>query len=332
MQTEISHFQLDNGKQIRVVEEGREETTIFVRPLGENELDTGETVKYNPEQEQLVITQPIYVVSVHTTGEVGRKDDILMWVRVVPDGREGNTVYGRTLRPDEPDTGLAVQCRPGEHFALKPGALTYSVDNTDTSVATQFSNGYASITNTIWTWLTFYPTIESKPLPDEIPRFLLSAARRLDASHESFLLLHNKIENLKTVECGIKQRNLAFEIMGFVEIAIVAMNRALEMALQLHERYSLEASFPLSVRNKIPSLREMRNAYEHIEDRALGYVRGKPHIDAISIFNRERLYTEGIATYGNHELDIYNEAIQLLIDTRQYLKEATAEIASRMNP
>jgi hypothetical protein len=54
----------------------------------------------------------------------------------------------------------------------------------------------------------------------------------------------------------------------------------------------------------------------------------KPHPDALSVFNFERLFQEGIATYGSYELDIYNEAIQLLIDTRQYLKDATSELAS----
>jgi len=327
METKISHVTLDNKQQIRVVEEGREGSTIFVRPLSEAEIDTGETVKFDPEKQQLIITQPVSCVTLHTTGEAGRKDDILTWVRVVPDGRKGSTVYGRTLLPNELDTGLTPQLRPGDNFALRAGSLVFSVDSIDTSAATKFEDGYSSITNTVWTWLSVYPTLNGKILPDEVPRFLLSAARRLDASHEAFSFLHSKLKELETVEYAIRQRNLIFEVIGFVEIAIVAMNRALQMALQLHERYSLTIHFPDSVRNKLPALKQMRNAYEHIEDRALGLVGRKPHIDALSIFNYERLFKEGIATYSAYELDIYNEAIQLLIDTRQYLKEATSELA-----
>jgi hypothetical protein len=267
----------------------------------------------------------------HTTGEVGRKDDILTWVRVVPDGRNGSEVYGRTLLPDEPDTGLAPQLRPGDKFVLRAGSLTFSVDSVDTSTAIKFEDGYASIANTVWTWLSLYPNLTSKVVPDEVSRFLLSTARRLDASYKAFSLIHSKLKELETVEYGIQQRNLIFEIMGLVEIAIVAMNRALQMALQVHERYSINVHFPDSVRDKLPTLKEIRNAYEHIEDRALGFVRGKPHIDALSIFNYERLFKEGIATYGPHELDIYHEAIPLLIDTRQYLKEATSELASNLS-
>jgi hypothetical protein len=75
----------------------------------------------------------------------------------------------------------------------------------------------------------------------------------------------------------------------------------------------------------------MRNAYEHIDDRASGCVRKKPHTDAVSIFNYERLFKEGIATYSSYELNIYDETLQLLVDTRQYLKEATAELAFELS-
>jgi hypothetical protein len=97
MKTEISHVKLDNGQEIRVVEEGREGSTVFVRPLGEKEIDTGETVKFEPEEEHLVSTRPVYYATLHTTGEVGCKKNLLTWVKVVPDGRNGSTVYGRML-------------------------------------------------------------------------------------------------------------------------------------------------------------------------------------------------------------------------------------------
>ena len=34
MKTKISHVKLDNGQELRAVEEGREGSTLFVRPLG----------------------------------------------------------------------------------------------------------------------------------------------------------------------------------------------------------------------------------------------------------------------------------------------------------
>jgi len=330
MKTEIDHVKLGNGQEIRVVEEGREGSTVFVRPLGEKEIDRGETVTFDSEEEHLVPTRPVYCATLHTTGEVGCKEDILTSVRVVPDGRNGSTVYGRTLRSDEPDTGLAPQLRPGDNFAFRAGSLVLSVDNVDISAATKFEDGYSSIANTVYTWLSLYPNLNSKIIPQQVSYLLLSVARRLDASHEGFSLLHSKLKELETVEYGIRQRNLIFEIVGLVEIAIVAMNRAFQMADQLGHDFSVSTLFPTSVKDKLAAIKNMRDAYEHIDNRAFGLVGQKPkrHPDALSVFNVERLFQEGIATYGSYELDIYNEAIQLLIDTRQYLKDATSELAS----
>ena len=330
MKTEISHVKLDNGQELRVVEEGREGSTVFVRPLGEKEIDRRETVTFDPEEEHLVPTIPVYCAPLHTTGEVGCKEDILTWVRVVPDCRNGSTVYGRTLGSDEPDTGLAPQLRPGDNFAFRAGSLVLSVDNVDISAATKFEDGYSSIANTVYTWLSLYPNLNSKIIPKEVSYLLLSVARRLDASHEGFSLLHSKLKELETVEYGIRQRNLIFEIVGLVEIAIVAMNRAFQMADRLGNHFPLSTPFPTSVKDKLVAIKNMRDAYEHIDNRAFGLAgqKSKPHPDALSVFNFERLFQEGIATYGSYELDIYNEAIQLLIDTRQYLKDATSELAS----
>lgn len=326
MKTQIFYLKLDKDQAVRIVEEGREGSTLFVRRLGEQEVDTGEGVEFDPEQERLVVTEPVYCASL-----VLHTNDILTWVRVVPDGRDGSTVYGRALLFDEPDTGLAPQLRPGDNFLFRPGKLVFSIDSVDTSVAVKFEDGYASIANTVWTWLSLYPTLFHKIVSEEVSRFLLSAARRLDASYEAFSLTRSKLKELDAVEYGIRQRHLIFEIMGLVEMAIVAINRALQMALQIHKRYSVNVHFPDSVRDKLPPLKKMRNAYEHIEDRALGRVNNKPHIDALSVFNYERLFEEGIATYSSYELDIHNETTQLLIDTRQYLKEATLELASNLS-
>jgi len=324
MKTEVSHIRLDNGKEMRVLEEEREGSIIFVRPLNKDEIDTGETVKFDPENEKIIVTQPVYCICIHTTEEVGRKDDILIWVRVIPDGRDGSTVYGRTLLPNEVDTGLTIQLRSGDNFVMRPGSLTLSVDSIDTCVTTKFEDGYLSITNTVWTSFCVFPN--STTLPGEVPRFLLSTARRLDACHEMFLLLHSKLKKLETVEYGVHQRNLTVEIIGLVEVAIVAMSRSLQMSLKLHDHFSITTCFPESVKNKLAALKQMRNAYEHIEDRSLGLVNGKPNIDALSIFDFEHLFKKGVATYGNYKLDIHDEAIKLLIDTRQYLKEATSEL------
>ena len=49
---------------------------------------------------------------------------------------------------------------------------------------------------------------------------------------------------------------------------------------------------------------EMRNAFEHIDERAEGKVgRGKSHLDALTIFNQPDFVESSILRYKNYELE-----------------------------
>lgn len=326
---EISHIFMEGETEpVRVLEEGREGSTIFVRRLYQEEVDTGETIKFIPAKEKLVLTKAVPAIGLFTTPEVGRKDDLLFWVRILPDGRDGSTVYGRTLHPAESDDGQAVQLRPGDCFTFRKGSLSLAIETIDNAVAVPFEDGYAPITNTLWTWLFFCSSIGVN-IPEDSFRFLLATGRRLDASYRMLRLVRAELNELQTLEDGILVRNLIYEIIGTIEMAIVALNRALQMARLLKKHFKLSTAFPVSVSGKLDVIRNIRNAYEHIEDRALGLVNGKPHPDALSAFDLERLFLERTLTYGNNEIHIDNEATQLLIDTRDYLKMAASELASR---
>ena|ERR1051325_521956 len=133
--------------------------------------------------------------------------------------------------------------------------------------------------------------------------------------------------NFENAEHGIPRRNLLYEIIGVVEMAIVTLNRALQMASQIESRFGLTTPFPASVARKLSDIKAIRDAYEHIEDRALGLVRGKPHPDALSVFNHIRLIEDRVVVYGSHELSIDDEAIQIIIETRSYLMTIAKELS-----
>lgn len=121
--------------------------------------------------------------------------------------------------------------------------------------------------------------------------------------------------------------NSLYEIIGVVEMAIVTLNRALQMASQINSKFALSTPFPSSVVTKLKDIKAIRDAYEHIEDRAFGLVRGKPHPDALSVFNHVRLIEDRVVVYGSHELNIDDEATQLLIETRSYLMMIAKELS-----
>ena len=323
LRTEISHIYLKGETQpVRVVLEGREGSKVFVRRLNPSEVDSGETVKFKPGKEEIVLTQSIDAIGLHFTPDVGRTDDMLASFRLVPDGREGTTVYGRTLRHGEVDTGQSVQLRPGDKVVLRPGAFEMSLETIDEQMAVRSDDGYATVTNTLWSWLMIGA---ARPL--STVRFLLTTARRLDASHRLLRLVREKLTELENTEHGIPRRNLLYEIIGVVEMAVVTLNRALQMASQINSKFALSTPFPSSVVTKLNDIKAIRDAYEHIEDRAFGLVRGKPHPDALSVFNHVRLIEDRVVVYGSHELNIDDEATQLLIETRSYLMMIAKELS-----
>ena len=58
-------------------------------------------------------------------------DELLFYGRLVPDGREGNKVYARSLRPGEEDTGEGVNLNAGDELVIRPGGLVINSDEID---------------------------------------------------------------------------------------------------------------------------------------------------------------------------------------------------------
>jgi hypothetical protein len=78
---------------------------------------------------------------------------------------------------------------------------------------------------------------------------------------------------------------------------------------------------------KLPKLKAIRDAYEHIEDRALGLVRGKAHPDALSVFEFERLFRDHVVAYAGYALHLDAEVTQLFVEVREYLKVAAGKLS-----
>ena len=76
--------------------------------------------------------------------------DLLFYSRLVPDGREGNKVFARSLRLGEEDTGEGVNVRAGEQLIIRAGGLVISSDEID-ALSPKGYGGYAPVANTVWT-------------------------------------------------------------------------------------------------------------------------------------------------------------------------------------
>jgi hypothetical protein len=259
-------------------------------------------------------------VGINVTNQVGA-NDALIFVRVVPAGRQGNRVLGRTLGLTEADTGEPVAFYPyrGEELHFPGGSIQITVRDLD-RLAKPDEHGYAHLANIVWTWL--YVGVPPDPA---FFRFLLAAARRLDTAHALFVRILALMTERQ--ESFIATRQRLFEALAFAETMCGALNRAIDMLYLIPQTFPVKVTVPAIVTSKREPLRQIRNAFEHIEDRAMGNEHRRPHPDALSIFDQSDFVSNGVLRYGSHFLDLKSEVPQMLVESRRALLEAAVATA-----
>jgi len=259
-------------------------------------------------------------VSVNISSEVGA-NDALVGVRVVPAGRDGFRVLGRSLREDEADTGESVAFYPyaGEELHFPAGSIRVFLRDVDKE-SVPGPSGYARVSNTLWTWLRW----GSPPNPSFF-RFLFATGRRLDSAHDLCVSVLEALTDRP--EAFIRARGRLLGALANAELMCIAFGRAIDMLLDIPSRFSISVVVPAAAAAALPALREIRNAFEHIEDRALGNVRGKPHPEALSIFEQSDLISHGVLRYGSHSLSMKDDILPMLVDARRSLVEIAAAFA-----
>lgn len=236
--------------------------------------------------------------------------------RIVPIRREGNVVYARTLRRGEEDTGEAVHLEPGDRLVIPAGELVVGSRDIDEYYNPIGLGGYRPVANTVWTWHQFATERLGFFL------FFFSLARRTDAAH-SLWVSAIEARNKATTEDGIPQRQAAFHALAAAEMAIVALGRCYRMVSALVKKYCPDLQVPGSVTKTQEAVLQMRNAFEHIGERAEGNIgRGKLDSDALTIFHQPDFVSASILRYKNYELNVELEVIAALVDCRELLMKA----------
>ena len=263
----------------------------------------------------------ISYISLNLSGEVGA-DDSLITVRVVPNGRDGNTVFGRTLKADEKDDGIGIKLRPNEQLVFGPGDIEVSLDDVDNR-SPQLQTGYKPVANTIWTWFQVFGWPR-----EDLFRYLFATSRRLDTAHA---LCWAASQECRTPEDEpfLTSRARWFEALGYAELACIALNRGITMAVECPNKFGIEMETPKPIEDMLPTSKAIRDAFEHIDERAIGKVRKKHDLELLSIFSQPDLVSDGVIRYKNHSLCLGKEAIGALIIARQFVFLIAAKVAGR---
>ncbi|WP_344593464.1 hypothetical protein [Actinomadura vinacea] len=267
--------------------------------------------------DELIVMQALSHIGFNTSPTPNTPESFLFSCRIVPVKSEPGRVLARTLRHGEPDTGQRVHVRPGDQLKLVD--VTVHIDHID-SQESATASGHVPLTPVLWTWLSI-----GQGHDPTRTRYLLAAARRLDTANRLLMVMEDRRNQLNQDELGGPQiRRCFFDLVGAVEMAVVALGRAVDMVRQAPDLVGCTVPVPAQVVSSWPALHQIRNAYEHIEDRALGQVHQQPHPDALTIFDQRQLLTHDVLVYGQHRLDVAEEIPNLLAEVRQFLKDAVA--------
>ena len=222
---------------------------------------------------------------------LGPDDELLLLGRLVPAGSDDNTVFARSLRPGEEDSGKAVHVAAGKRLMIKAGDLSFSSDEIDAR-SPKGRGGYAPVADTIWTWYRMVGAEDQSLL-----MMLLAAARRLDATHVFWSATMDALDDSATLT-GIERRSTLFRALAMAEVTVISLSRSVQMLYSLEEKFGLGLQIPAEISSCRETLRRMRNALEHIDDRAVGNAKDDTAETAMSIFLQPYFVNQGVLTYA----------------------------------
>jgi len=129
-----------------------------------------------------------------------------------------------------------------------------------------------------------------------------------------------------------ESRRRLHQIVGDAELGIIAIDKALDVAMALSGRYRASVSLPALIPQQRGLIESLRNHYAHIDARAMGEAKGKldpAAVEATYHFGaivREHRFTDGVRS-----ISIGAEMTELLVATRGYIVGVLVEIVERAN-
>jgi hypothetical protein len=115
-------------------------------------------------------------------------------------------------------------------------------------------------------------------------------------------------------------------VIGDAELAIIALDMALTIAVGLNGRFRVPVPVPPLTREKQPFVAELRDHYSHVDERALGLIMGKPNARAKLAFEFDPLIDAREFSDGERALGVDAEATDLMVATRDYFVRVWLEL------
>ena len=146
--------------------------------------------------------------------------------------------------------------------------------------------------------------------------YLFALARRLDAAHAAWELAIRERDNARS-EGAIGRRIGFVRALSEAEVAIIALHRAMQMLLRFNDVFPLGLEIPDSLRKLSPLVKDMRDAFEHIGERAQGNIRGKMDAEALTIFDQPDFIGSSVLHYRGKDLHFCQDVLAALLSCRE---------------
>lgn len=120
-------------------------------------------------------------------------------------------------------------------------------------------------------------------------------------------------------EGAIAQRIGFFRALSEAEVTIIALHRAMNMLQQFDGVFPLGLEIPDRIRKLEPIVKDMRDAFEHIDERAQGKIniRGQMDAEALTIFNQPDFIGSSVLHYRGKSLRFHEDVLAALLSCRE---------------
>ena len=263
---------------------------------------------------------PVPWSELHRSATPGDNSGFLLGVPLIETERDDarKIVFARTRRLSEPMPLVSPRWPYGYDFQLPAGGIVVELEWIDEQ-SVEDTDGYRPLTDTLWTWMSFGEMRGD----GDLARYLLAAARRLDGAHRALYRASGQLDGLTPETPGHYLRFGFFQYLAEVELCVISLHRSLQMALKISSGADITTPLPKAISNLAVRIKEFRDAYEHIDERAKGLVKNKPDPGAVSIFDWEPVL-RGTLTYKDVAITLV-ELQAGMESLRSYLKVAASE-------
>ena len=274
------------------------------------------------------------MIGIHLGPEVNASS-CLIQIRVVPDRRVGNLVYGRSLRPGEPDNGQGIPVFNEMSLSFPVGSIRLTIADVERHSELE-AGGYAPAANVVWTWLALPPKADRQVFVE----YLLAASRRLDEGYAHCQRALSHLDRLQEMDSAsasgktptnrkwippqtaFRARESVAEAWGAAESMCVSLARVVRMIADAKRTIGTTSAVPDEIRRIEDAATAIRHAVEHIDERAAGRAHRESPDVAVSIFDQTDLFAAGVLRYAGHALDIRQDVVPALLAGRRFILEA----------